>query len=479
MQETKKNAVFLIVLSVIFILPASDLFAKSLPDEFDRGFIIEKELDCVSHYTGSFDWDNTCVQQYALVRDYKPVERISPSIDERIEDVIQLPLLDEESGQFNIGEFSGFIAVENSIFFQEPAFEGQDSDWVNASLVVQPEYYRNWEDKHISLTFTPFYRLDSIDRERTHADVRELFLQTYTDNWELSLGVREVFWGVTESQHLVDIINQTDLIENVDGEDKLGQPMVNLSLFWDWGTLDFFAMPYFRERTFPGKEGRYRKSLVVDSKQATFDSSDEEKNLDWAVRWSHVIGNFDVGVSHFSGTSRDPRVSVGTDGSGNPILIPHYDLIDQTGLDLQYTKGSWLWKLEALHRSGQEEPYNAAVGGFEYTFFNVWQKGFDSGLLAEYNYDDRGKDGLTSYDNDLFLGTRLAFNDTQDTKFLVGIIKDMDFSSSILFFEGSRRLTDNWTVEAESRLYNDIEEGDSLRDIRKDDYVRVELRYYF
>ncbi|MDD7885073.1 hypothetical protein [Flavivirga sp. 57AJ16] len=37
---------------------------------------------------------------------------------------------------------------------------------------------------------------------------------------------------MTESNHLVDIINQTDAVETFDGEEKLGQPMVQLS----WGT---------------------------------------------------------------------------------------------------------------------------------------------------------------------------------------------------------------------------------------------------
>jgi hypothetical protein len=51
----------------------------------------------------------------------------------------------------------------------------------------------------------------------------------------------------------VDIINQTDLVENIDGEDKLGQPMVHFSYFGDWGVVDFFLLPYLRERTYPGK----------------------------------------------------------------------------------------------------------------------------------------------------------------------------------------------------------------------------------
>ena len=41
-------------------------------------------------------------------------------------------------------------------------------------------------------------------------------------DWSLSIGLGKVFWGVTEFNHLVDVINQTDLVEGIDGEAKLG-----------------------------------------------------------------------------------------------------------------------------------------------------------------------------------------------------------------------------------------------------------------
>ena len=88
------------------------------------------------------------------------------------------------------------------------------------------------------------------------------------DGWDLTAGFDKVFWGVMESSHLVDYINQTDAVEDVDGEDKLGQPMLHLGLQRDWGDLNFFYLPYFRERTFPGRHGRLRAFLVVDTDRA-------------------------------------------------------------------------------------------------------------------------------------------------------------------------------------------------------------------
>ena len=54
-----------------------------------------------------------------------------------------------------------------------------------------------------------------------------------------------MFWGVTESVHLVDIINQTDFAGDIDGEDKLGQTMLSLMLQRDWGEITAFVLPAF------------------------------------------------------------------------------------------------------------------------------------------------------------------------------------------------------------------------------------------
>ena len=77
------------------------------------------------------------------------------------------------------------------------------------------------------------------------------------------------------------------------------------------------------------------------------------------------------------------------------VLAPFYDIINQTSIDLQATKGNMLWKLEALHRSGQGETYNALAGGFEYTFVGIFDSAIDLGVLGEYHYDDRGESAAT------------------------------------------------------------------------------------
>ncbi len=136
--------------------------------------------------------------------------------------------------------------------------------------------------------------------------LRELFISRVGTDWEVHAGFRQIFWGVTEFEHLVDIINQTDLVENIDGEDKLGQPMVQLSLVRDWGIVDIFALTGFRERTFPGEHGRLRSVLPVDTHHARYESGAGRHRVDAAIRWSDHMGPLNFGIYHFSGTSRDP-----------------------------------------------------------------------------------------------------------------------------------------------------------------------------
>ena len=381
-----------------------------------------------------------------------------------------------------IQELTGLVLFEGRFFPNPPRWDGQERH--SASFVLEPEYYVEWED-YTSLTVTAFLRVDSADSNRTHADLREAYLRTVGDDWELGAGFGKVFWGVTESVHLVDIINQTDVIENIDLEDKLGQPMVNLTLIRDWGYVDFFYLPYFRERTFQSRAGRLRAALVVDEKQTTYTSGAGRWHPDFAARYSNSFGDWDVGLYHFYGTSREPTLSLGFDPALEPVLVPRYELINQTGTDVQYTKGAWLWKLEALFRQGQrnsageEDNYYAFAGGFEYTLYGIFDSNADLGVLTEYLRDGRQEKATGAFQNDVFLGGRLALNDPQDTSLLFGVIEDLTYRTRLLSLEATRRLGDRFTIGIEARLFTNVDQRDTLDGLRDDDLIQIELGYYF
>ena len=277
--------------------------------------------------------------------------------------------------------------------------------------------------------------------------------------------------------HLVDIINQTDFAADIDGEDKLGQPMVSLVLQRDWGEITAFAMPYFRERTFAGVDGRFRPPLPVDTDNAAYESSAEETHVDLALRYSHYIGDVDIGVSAFSGTSREPRFVPAADGQ---TLLPFYDQIDQVGVDVQYTTDAWLWKLEAIARDGATHSFAAAVGGFEYTMYQVAESPADVGLLLEYQYDGRNElEPFTIADNDVFVAARLALNDTQDTAVLAGMSYDTETGETFVNIEAERRFGDDWFGELRVRTFSGAGQGDTTFWLQEDDYVQLSIARHF
>ncbi len=414
------------------------------------------------------------------------------------------------------GEVSGFVGVESRVFLSEARLPGQGGDGVDNSVVAQPEWYLDWNGGNDAVLFIPFARLDSDDDRRTHFDLREFNYLHVGDGWELRAGIAKVFWGVTESQHLVDFINQDDAIEDVDGEDKLGQPMVHATWLRDFGTLELFVLPGFRERTFPGRRGRLRPGIVVDDDDVDYESDLGQGNVDAAVRVSFSVGDVDVGVSNFHGTGRDPRFSVRVRGD-EPVtsadafdrlrLAPRYDLVNQTGLDAQYTGDNILLKLEAIGRAGQGDYRVATAAGFEYTFYGLWDSDIDLGVLGEFLYDSFDTPAVpgigalppqgvppqaiendpslrleappSPFEHDVFSGFRMTFNDVQSTELLAGIIVDVEDGSRFWTVESSRRLGDRFKISLDLRRFDGFASDSFFDSISQDDFVQVQVSRYF
>lgn len=376
-------------------------------------------------------------------------------------------------------EVSGPVGAELRTFVENPQFPDQFEHF-QPSLLMRPEWTYWTESGTDQFQFVPFLRLDGQDDDRTHFDIREAFWRHVGEEWETLIGFNKVFWGVTESRHLVDIINQTDMVENPNEEEKLGQPMISFATQRQWGSVDLFVLTGFRKRTSPGKKGRLRFFVPVEQDDAEFESSAEEWHVDYALRYSHSVGDWDFGTYYFYGTGREPRLRLNQTGSR---LIPLYDLIHQVGTDVQYTKGAWLWKFEGIVREGQGSTFAALVGGVEYTLYQLAETSADLGLLLEYLYDGRDEDPTvappTVYDDDIFAGIRLVPNDVYDTEVLAGAVVDREHGSTILTVEAARRLGQNWKVEIESSFFSNVDDNDVLVNFKDDSFIMLRLLRFF
>lgn len=367
---------------------------------------------------------------------------------------------------------SGSFGLELRWFEEDPAFPSQ-RDGEQLSALLAPELRWRSTDRRQQFDLAVFGRLDSLDDERTHLDVREASYRYIGDSFELLAGVSRVFWGVTESRHLVDVINQTDFVEDIDEEDKLGQPMLQLAFERHWGRLEIFSLLDFRERTFPGPEGRLRPPLPIDRRSQGAAGG----GIDWAARWSQVLGDWDLAAHVFYGTGREPSLVPSADAQS---LIPLYRRTKQAGIEAQYTRGAWLFKLEALVREGHGATFGAAVAGFERTFYQIGGSAADLGVLVEVLWDDRDPTAPpTIYDQDTFVGLRLARNDIQDTQLLAGALIDHQDRSTAAFVEASRRLGNRVALELEARFFSHVDPAGDLAAFDRDSFVSLRTAWHW
>ena len=403
--------------------------------------------------------------------------------------ILVLVLTGAASAEAQTLDFSGDLSLQGRWYPRSPAFPDQRSS--TGGLVVEPTLYGEIAQR-TSFTLTPLYRYDSADSQRTHADLREAYLLTHGDwgesFWELRLGFDRVFWGVAELHNLVDIVNQVDLVEHPRDRPKLGQPMAHLTISGDWGIAESFLLPYHRKRTFPGRSGRHRSGRPVAG-NARYESGAEERHVDLAARYSNAVGRLDFGLSAFVGTSREPVFvadhSLGPSPAIDTPLIPYYEQIRQFGIDAQLTTDPWLYKMEAIHRSGsrnlpgRDEDYYAFNFGLERTLYGLFGSRADLTSLAEWHYDGRGRRAASVWANDLYLSGVLALNDVQGTEIMAGILGDLRHDARALNLELKRRLSNRWLMRMEASAILSADPRDTAWDARRDSFLGVELTLSF
>ena len=268
-------------------------------------------------------------------------------------------------------EYRGNLTLELTGFLATADHTADQS--FSSSVSGEVELFFPFSTVDSSIVVTPFARVDQHDSERSHFDFREFLYHRVGDNWEYRIGLGKIFWGVAESRNPVDIINQRDTVEGFTIDEKLGQPMIQFSWFEDLSSVDFFVLPGFRERTFAGADGRPRATTLINSDDATYESTSENQNIDFALRYSTAVEEWDLGFSAFHGTERNPLLRPVFGSSISDVsLTPFYYQVTQLGFDAQATLESWLLKLEWIYqRADAIANHTELVTGFEYSFFGI------------------------------------------------------------------------------------------------------------
>ncbi|MEM7616932.1 MAG: hypothetical protein AAF195_00965 [Pseudomonadota bacterium] len=372
--------------------------------------------------------------------------------------------------------FTPSVTTELRYFPESPAYDNQLQNFQPA-ITLSGEGRWVSDDRKKRVRFEPFLKIDGQDSERSYFDMRELTYSQRFSDFDILVGNGQIFWGVAESRNVVDVINQFDVVENNDETDKLGQPLIRFGKFTDIGRFEFYYLPYFRERNFPGADGRQRTELTVDNDNAQYDRDGEEFAGDFAVRYKQQIDKFDVGLHAFYGTARSPFLAVNGDGSS---LTPIYQELTQGGIDVQWTSDAWLLKFEAVVINQGGDRFFSTVGGFEYSFFDIKQSGIDFGLLLEGLYDNRDENivALNVFENDIFLGSRITWNNVEESELLFGGIIDVETSAIFGSIEYATRIGNNMKFEAETQILS-ASDDDPIYQQRRDSNLTLRLTRYF
>ncbi len=368
-------------------------------------------------------------------------------------------------------EVRGLFAVEARKFFDKALDDRQESE--GFTMILEPEMFWNIGDNS-SFTLTPRLSVDQNDHQRSKFDLREAYLQQLYGNWEFRFGLAEVHWGQTEFVHLVNVINQTDLIEGIDEEEKLGQMMIETTTFIGDGTLQAWILPGFRERTFAGTAGRLRNIPHVDQDKTTYESGSGRYHTDFAARYSTFIQDWEVALSGFHGTHRIPRFKLNSDGSA---LAPHYLQTTQFTVESVAAIDAWLIKCEGLYRHLENEHHLAFTGGTEVTFVGINPSGHDLGWILEMAW--HSEDDESAFASEIMSGFRWVFNDIDNTEFLAGLIYDWERGSQLCTLEASQRIGESLKLDIEGKFFHAIDSHDLLYSLRKDSHLMAELSYFF
>lgn len=438
--------------------------------------------------------------------------------------------------------FDGSIEIEYSRYTDKPAPREAADHRVRGSIALTAE-------RSVDLSAAGFIdielfgRFDERDEERSHFDLRQALWTIPAGNFEIQFGVGRVFWGIAESRNIVDIINQSDFVEQSDGERKLGQALLKAAWYDELGNFEAYWLPHFRPMRLPGKHGRPATPFRYEKHDIQYEHPKRDRHQDFALRWAHLLGDVDIAVSYFKGTNREPRFEGCFERGSSPwlgtengpqcdreaaipqpegtleeiaiqlgfgpdeqalraqalqdiVLVPHYDQIEQYGLELQWILGDMALKAEARQREQLGEKRIAAIGGWEYSFPSTFNLALDTRLIAEYHYEEEFTPAPNLFDNNYVVGLRVDGQDAAGSVLQLGISYNREDYVLIYSGEYSTRTSDNSRLEISAQVIshtdhlpefdvaNFIQTGEepelnTVKFIEHEDIWRLRWFYYF
>ena len=268
---------------------------------------------------------------------------------------------EEESSSFDRflddWTFNGFLKNETAYRYREPrsitkirnilSLGGQYSASSNASVTFSSwAYYDHAYDlfdyetisaRHVREEGQPLVFVDNLaqDKDSSGVEVRELYLDIFTDNMDVRLGKQFVVWGVLEGIRLTDEINPMDFRELMlpDLLDyRIPLWTAKVDYYAEESTWQFLWIPElrFHEPAPAGSEWE----LLQNVPDTTKPDSSKLRNSEFGLRYTKDFLGTEVGLSYLYTWDDFPVVfrSSEISSTSEPTFFPTYSRLTMYGM---------------------------------------------------------------------------------------------------------------------------------------------------
>ncbi len=270
--------------------------------------------------------------------------------------------------------FNGYLKNETAYRFREPrsitkirnilSLGGQYSVSSNASVTFSGwTYYDHAYDLFDYETISarsvrdesqPLVFIDNLEQEKDSpgAELRELYLDIFTENMDIRLGKQFVVWGVLEGMRLTDEINPMDfreliLLDLLDYRIPLWTAKIDY--YAEATTWQFLWIPdlKFHKPAPPGSEWE----LLQNVPDTTRPDSSKLRNSEVGIRYTKEVLGAEVGLSYlytwddFPVVFRTSKIA----STEEPIFFPTYTRLNMYGMTFVAPVGGNIIKGEFVY----------------------------------------------------------------------------------------------------------------------------------
>jgi hypothetical protein len=417
---------------------------------------------------------------------------------------------DEYSGQ-------GQVSLEFRQFEKDQSELTEDTNISIFSRIEQR--YKSDPFEHV---FRGYARVDKKDQNRSFVALEDAYFSAFlAEEYKLLAGYKLFNWTATEAFHPADVINSRNFDSNLENLEKKGELTIEFEVPFFNGAMAFYYFPRFEEPEYPGEKSRLssvtlQRSVVVDGTDYT---TNEYWTNQYGFRLTQVIMDADISLHYLNHIDRNMPL-VGTTnyttilGSLTPLtsqVTPYYYRKTQIGGTYQQVFGDLILKLEFAHRTFEQETKvltaksavlkSVGAGAYETKFIENHTEaafgleyvmslpgGIDGNFFLEGNgifgVDEVERQERSTFQRDIMVGFRLAFNDVMGSEIYTTLITDIERDSEYLInFKYSRRLSDNWKFDGGIRIIEAPQKNPAIKEglevLDGDSYIFTNLTRYF